>query len=142
MKPKKSNHDTVNGIEAIETDSAPLPIGSYSQAVKAGPFVFISGQIALVPSTNQMQTVFSEQISQVFANLAAVAEAAGGSLNHVTKYTIYLTNLNLFSEVNAYMQDNLPYPFPARATVEVSALPKGAEIEIDAVLYIPTPKNV
>tara|TARA_R110002110_G_scaffold124505_2_gene301850 strand:- start:3550 stop:3936 length:387 start_codon:yes stop_codon:yes gene_type:complete len=120
----------------VETNLAPLPIGSYSQAVKAGPFVFISGQIALVPSTNEMKTLFSEQISQVFANLGSVATEAGGSLEDVTKYTIYLTDLSLFPEVNAFMSENLPRPFPARATVEVSALPKGAKIEIDAVLYI------
>lgn len=123
-------------LVAIETKSAPLPIGSYSQAVKAGPFVFISGQIGLVPSTNEMQKAFSAQIKQVFDNLAAVCEEAGGSLAHVVKYNIYLTNLTLFSEVNDYMQANLESPFPARATVEVSALPKGAQIEIDAVLYL------
>jgi 2-iminobutanoate/2-iminopropanoate deaminase len=123
-------------IKTIETQSAPLPIGCYSQAVKAGPFVFISGQIGLVPSAHQIPTALSDQISQVFANLAAVAKEAGGGLEHVVKYTIYLTDLSSFPEINAYMEDNLPRPFPARATVEVSALPKEAKIEIDAVLYI------
>ncbi len=124
-------------IKPITTNKAPLPIGSYSQATQAGDFVFISGQIALVPESGKMCETFSEQIAQVFKNLSSVAKEAGGSLSNVTKYNIYLTDLSLFSEVNDYMQANLPQPFPARATVEVSALPKGAQIEIDAVLYQP-----
>lgn len=124
-------------IKPIATNKAPLPIGSYSQATQAGDFVFISGQIALVPESGEMRETFSEQIAQVFENLSSVAKEAGSSLSNVTKYNIYLTDLSLFSEVNDYMQANLPQPFPARATVEVSALPKGAQIEIDAVLYQP-----
>lgn len=124
-------------IESITTNKAPLPIGSYSQATRAGDFVFISGQIALVPGSGEMRVTFLEQVVQVFENLSFVAQAAGCSLSDVTKYNIYLTNLSLFTEVNNYMQANLPQPFPARATVEVSALPKGAQIEIDAILYQP-----
>jgi len=127
-------------IQSITTNKAPLPIGSYSQAVIAGDLVFISGQIGLAPESGEMRVTFLEQVAQVFENVLSIAKAAGCSLSNVTKYNIYLTNLSLFSEVNNYMQANLPQPFPARATVEVSALPKGAQIEIDAILYKPTSK--
>lgn len=123
-------------IKSIETKDAPLPIGSYSQAVKVDKMVFVSGQIPLDPHSNTLHENFSDQIAQVFKNIEAVAHKAGASLSDVVKYNIYLTDLGKFSEVNDYMNTHFQKPFPARATVEVSALPKGAQIEIDAILAI------
>ncbi len=123
--------------EIVNTDKAPSAIGPYSQAVKTGDLVFISGQIPLDPATMEIVSEDIEaQTSQVFANLHAVAEAAGTSLDNAIKLTIYLTDLGQFAKVNAIMADTLSEPFPARATIEVSALPKGAQVEIDAVLAL------
>lgn len=119
----------------IQTDKAPQAIGAYSQAVKVGNTVYISGQIPLNPQTSAVVAGgFVEQAEQVFENLSAVAEAAGGSLADAVKLTVYLTNLNDFTELNQIMERFIPAPFPARAAVQVAALPKGVTIEIDAIL--------
>ena len=129
--------------ETIVTDNAPSAIGTYSQAVKTGPgsLVFISGQIPLVPHADPAQMAlvsddFIEQAHQVFKNLIAVAEAAGGGLADCVKLNIYLTDLGKFAGVNSVMAEYVPQPYPARAAVEVSALPKGAQIEIDAMMVL------
>ena len=129
--------------ETIQTANAPSAIGTYSQAVKVenGKLVFISGQIPLVPNVDpeQMQLVsndFTDQAHQVFANLKAVAEAAGGELGDCTKLTVYLTDLGQFADVNRIMAKYMNEPYPARAAVEVSALPKSAQIEIDAIMVL------
>ena len=121
----------------IQTESAPAAIGTYSQAVKmsAGSMTFISGQIPLVPETMTLiSDTFIEQTHQAFKNLAAVAQAAGGSLSDCVKLTIYLTDLNEFANLNTVMAEYFSEPYPARAAVEVSALPKGAQVEVDAIM--------
>ncbi|MCC7123168.1 MAG: RidA family protein [Gammaproteobacteria bacterium] len=121
----------------IATPEAPQAIGAYSQAVKVGNTVWLSGQIPLSPAT--MEIVgggIDAQIEQVFANLIAVAKAAGGSLDDAVKLTIYLTDLGHFAQVNAAMSRLFTEPFPARATVQISALPRGALVEVDAVLVL------
>tara|TARA_B100000767_G_scaffold251202_1_gene254014 strand:+ start:2508 stop:2936 length:429 start_codon:yes stop_codon:yes gene_type:complete len=121
----------------IQTESAPAAIGTYSQAVKVNPgsMTFISGQIPLVPETMTMVSDnFVEQTHQVFRNLAAVANASGGSLSDCVKLTIYLTDLSEFANLNTIMAEYFSEPYPARAAVEVSALPKGAQVEIDAIV--------
>ena len=132
-----------NTRETIQTSKAPSAIGTYSQAVKvaAGQLVFISGQIPLVPNADPAQMVmvsdnFVEQAHQVFKNLCSVAEASGGTLSASTKLTIYLTDLGQFAAVNEIMAQYMNAPYPARAAVQVSALPKGAQIEIDAILAL------
>ena len=123
--------------QAIHSDSAPAAIGPYSQAVKAGSLVFLSGQIPLHPAT--MEIVgddIESQTRQVFRNLGAVAAATGGNLNHAVKLTIYLTDLGEFAKVNDIMSEYFDQPYPARATIQVSALPKGSRIEIEAVLAL------
>jgi reactive intermediate/imine deaminase len=129
--------------QTIQTSKAPNAIGTYSQAVKvtAGQLVFISGQIPLVPHADPAQMTmvsddFVEQAHQVFKNLRSVAEASGGTLNDSTKLTIYLTDLGQFAAVNEIMAQYMSEPYPARAAVQVSALPKGAQIEIDAILVL------
>lgn len=124
--------------EPISTALAPAAIGAYSQAVRCGDLVFISGQIPLDPHTMALVGNAAEtQIHQVFANLKAVCEAAGGALADICKLTIYLTDLSHFPLVNEAMQSWFDMPFPARAVVEVVGLPKGAGIEADAVVYLP-----
>jgi reactive intermediate/imine deaminase len=121
--------------EIIETERAPAAIGTYSQAVRAGNTVYLSGQIPLDPST--MELVSDEpgaQIERVFENLAAVAEAAGGSLADIVKLNIYLTDLGNFPLVNEIMARYFQVPYPARAAIGVRALPKNAGVEMDAVL--------
>lgn len=119
----------------INTEQAPAAIGPYSQAVRSGDLIFLSGQIPLVPATMEMVAPDIEsQTHQVFRNLQAVAKAAGSDLNNALKLTIYLTDLGQFQVVNEIMAGYLEAPYPARATVQVSALPKGAQVEIDAVL--------
>lgn len=123
--------------KAIHTDRAPAAIGTYSQAVQSGKLVFLSGQIPLVPDT--MKVVdgdFTARARQVFSNLAAVASAAGGSLNDAVKVTIFLTDLDNFASVNSVMEDFFEQPYPARAAVGVKSLPKGVDIEADAILAI------
>jgi len=123
--------------QRIQTDAAPKAIGSYSQAIRTGQTVYLSGQIPLVPDT--MKTVdgtFEQQIEQVFENLKAVAEAADGSLAEIVKLTVYLTDLANFPQVNEVMGRFFSEPFPARAAIGVSALPIGASVEIDAILEL------
>lgn len=123
--------------EIIATPQAPSAIGTYSQAVKAGHLVFMSGQIALDPQTMQMvnETIEAE-IHQVFKNLRAVAEAAGGSLAHAAKVNLYLTDLANFAKVNEIMAQYFSQPYPARAAVGVASLPRGAQFEAEAVLVL------
>jgi len=121
----------------IHSDNAPAAIGTYSQAIEAGGLVFLSGQIPLVPAT--MEVVdgdFEARARQVFDNLQAVATAAGGSLDHIVKLTIFLTDLDNFGTVNSVMQDYFQQPFPARAAVGVASLPKGVDVEADAILAL------
>ena len=123
--------------ETISSKLAPAAIGPYSQAVKVGNTVYLSGQIPLDPQTGDLvDGDFNSQAKQVFKNLEAVAKAAGGSLSDAVKLTVYLTDLDNFNLLNDVMAEVLSAPFPARATVQVSALPKGASIEIDAVLSL------
>ena len=121
----------------INTDKAPAAIGTYSQAVQVGNTVYISGQIPLDPKTmNMVEGEFKRHVQQVFTNLQAVAEAAGGSLADVVKLTIYLLDMQQFPVVNEVMAEFCQTPFPARAVIAVSALPKNAVVEMDAILYI------
>lgn len=123
--------------EIISTDKAPAAIGPYSQAIKVGDTVFLSGQIPLVPETMQLVVGdIKQQTTQVFANLSAVAAAAGGSLDDAVKINISLTNLDDFIEVNTIMAQFFSEPYPARACVQVAALPKGAAVEIEAILSL------
>lgn len=124
---------------AIRTDKAPAAIGTYSQAVRAGDTVYLSGQIPLVPGTADLDAGdMKAQIARVFDNLAAVAEAAGGSLADVVKLNVYLTDLAHFPLVNEVMARYFQEPYPARAAVGVAALPKGAAVEMDAVMVLPS----
>ncbi|GAB2189780.1 RidA family protein [Sessilibacter sp. MAH2] len=121
----------------IHTDNAPAAIGTYSQAIKVNNTVYMSGQIPLVPETMQMVSEnFTEQAHQVFKNLAAVIEAAGGDLKDIVKLNIYLTDLSNFAQVNEVMSAYFSQPYPARAAIGVSELPKAALIEADAVAVI------
>ena len=122
--------------QIIATTSAPAAIGTYSQAVKAGNTVYMSGQIGLDPATMQMVEGFEAQTVRVFENLKAVAEAAGGSLADAVKLNIYLTDLANFAKVNATMAQYFSEPFPARAAVGVKELPRGALVEADAVMFV------
>ena len=123
--------------QIISTNNAPKAIGTYSQAVKVGDTVYLSGQIALNPATMEMVTSdMRAQIARVFDNLKAVAVASGGSLADVVKLNVYLTDLANFPLVNEIMADYFREPYPARAAVGVSALPKGANVEMDAVMVI------
>lgn len=122
----------------IHTDKAPKAIGTYSQAIKSGTTVYLSGQIPLVPETMQVISEdFAEQAHQVFKNVRAVCEAAGGTTNHLAKINIYLTDLSNFAALNDIMSQYFSQPYPARAAVQVSALPKGVQIEIDGVMELP-----
>ena len=119
----------------IETSAAPSAIGAYSQAVRVGQTVYLSGQIPLVPATMELVSGdIRAQVTQVFENLKAVANAAGNDLNAAVKLTVYLTDLANFPVVNELMASYFTPPYPARATVQISALPKGALVEIDAIL--------
>ena len=123
--------------QLISTDKAPSAIGAYSQAIKVDDTVYISGQIPLNPQT--MLVVgggFEAQSRQVLANLSAIAQAAGGQLSDAVKFTVYVTDLDDFATLNDVMAEVLPEPFPARAVVQVSALPKEVSIEIDAILSL------
>ena len=123
--------------EIINTSAAPQAIGTYSQAVKVNNTVYLSGQIPLVPETMTLQTGdIAAHIHQVFDNLRAVAIAAGGDLANIVKLTIFLTDLNHFALVNDIMAKYFTPPYPARAVVGVAALPKGASIEMDAILVL------
>ena len=122
---------------AIHTDSAPAAIGPYSQAVRSGNTVYFSGAIPLVPATGEVvEGDITAQARQVFDNLKAVAEAAGGSLDRIVRLGLYLTDLSQFAAVNAVMQEYFSAPYPARSTIGVSALPKGVSFEADAVMVL------
>lgn len=120
----------------ISTSSAPAAIGPYSQAIQIANTIYTSGQIGLTPEGVLVEG-FSAQVNQAFQNLQAVAKAAGGSLQDVVKFNLYLTDLSLFSQVNDIMQTYVQAPFPARSTVGVASLPRGALFEVDAVLVLP-----
>jgi len=123
--------------KVIQTDSAPQAIGTYSQAVQVGEVVYLSGQIPLDPATMELvQGNMESQIRRVFDNLAAVAQAAGGSLGDIAKLNIFLTDLGHFPLVNQVMAEYFKAPYPARAAIGVAALPKGANVEMDAVLVL------
>jgi reactive intermediate/imine deaminase len=123
--------------QIIHTDRAPKAIGPYSQAVRVGDTVYLSGQIPLDPATGELVTGdIATQTRRVFENLTAVCAAAGGSLANVARVGIYLTDLKNFAAVNGVMAEYCKEPYPARSTVEVSGLPRGAEVEIDAVLVL------
>jgi reactive intermediate/imine deaminase len=123
--------------KVITTEQAPAAIGTYSQAVQVGSLVFLSGQIPLDPqSMTLVSDDFEAQTHQVFKNLKALCEAAGGSLNQLAKVNIFLTDLNHFAKVNEIMSQYFDQPYPARAAVGVSALPKEAQIEIEGVLAL------
>ena len=123
--------------KAITTANAPAAIGTYSQAVRVGKSVYLSGQIPLVPESMTMIAGDMEaQIRQVFDNMQAVAKAGGGSFNEIVKVTVYLTDLNHFALVNQVMANYFDEPYPARAAVGVAELPKGAAIEMDAIMVL------
>jgi reactive intermediate/imine deaminase len=123
--------------QAIHTDAAPAAIGTYSQAIRTADLVFLSGQIPLDPATMEfVEGDFEARARQVFDNLQAVAEAAGGNLNQIVKLTIFLTDLANFATVNSVMADYFEQPYPARAAVGVAQLPKGADVEADAILAL------
>ncbi len=122
--------------EIINTDKA--PIGTYSQAVKVGKTVYLSGQIPLVPETMEMvEGDFAANVRRVFDNLTAVCEAAGGSLQDIAKLNIFLTDLSNFATVNTIMAEYFEQPYPARAAIGIAQLPKDAEVEMDGVLELP-----
>lgn len=121
----------------IQTDDAPKAIGTYSQAVKVGQTVYLSGQIPLDPASMELvQGDISVQIRQVFDNLQAVCKAAGGELKDIVKLNIFLTDLGNFATVNEIMATYFPEPYPARAAVEVAGLPKGSQVEMDAIMVV------
>ncbi|MBN45928.1 MULTISPECIES: RidA family protein [unclassified Methylophaga] len=123
--------------EIIHTSNAPEAIGTYSQAVKVGDVVYLSGQIPLVPETmTVIEGDFATQVRRVFDNLSAVAAAAGGSLQDVIKLNIYLTDLAHFGTVNEIMADYFQQPYPARAAIGVASLPKDVPVEMDAILHL------
>ena len=127
----------MNSKKTIHTPQAPEAIGTYSQAVNHRGMVFVSGQIPLDPQT--METVaggIEAQIRRVFENLSAICAAAGGSLDDIVKLTVYLTDMGNFPQVNAIMEQYFTTPYPARAAVGVAALPKGVEVEMDAILTL------
>lgn len=124
--------------QPIQTDRAPAAIGPYSQAVRAGQTVFLSGQIPLDPATGEVVAGDIEaQTRRAFDNLKAVCETAGGSLDDVQRLGLYLTDLSQFAAVNAVMSEYFTAPYPARSTIEVSGLPKGVMFEVDAILVLP-----
>lgn len=121
----------------VQTDRAPRAIGPYSQAVRCGNTVYLSGQIPLDPASGELvQGDISTHARRVFDNIKAVCEAAGGSLAHIARVGIYLTDLGDFAAVNAVMADYFAQPYPARSTIGVAALPKGARVEVDAILVL------
>src|SRR5690554_5404813 len=123
----------------VHTDSAPAAVGPYSQAiaVNGGRTVFLSGQIGLEPGSGELISEnFEGQVRQAFANMQAVIEAAGGTLENIVKLTLFLTDLGKFASANAIMADLIPQPYPARSTIGVASLPKGAQFEVEAIIVI------
>ena len=123
-------------MKTIATPEAPAAIGTYSQAVRAGDTVYLSGQIPLDPKSMQIVEGFENQVRRVFDNLQAVCQAAGGDFSKVVRVTIYLIDLAYFPKVNEIMATYFKEPYPARVTVGVSSLPRGSQVEIDAVMYL------
>lgn len=124
-------------LAPISSNSAPAAIGPYSQAIRSGSTVFCSGQIALHPDTGELVNAsFEDEVHQVFRNLGAVASAAGGTLSNAAKLTLYLIDLGNFTTVNRIMAEYFQAPYPARATIGVVALPRGARFEADAILVL------
>jgi reactive intermediate/imine deaminase len=122
---------------ALHTDHAPRAIGTYSQAVRVGSTVYVSGQIPLDPATGTLvQGEIDAEVRRVFDNLAAIAKAAGGSLADAVKVTIFMTDLAHFATVNSIMEEYFPEPWPARATVGVAQLPRGARVEVECILHV------
>jgi reactive intermediate/imine deaminase len=129
--------ETTVAREAIATDAAPKAIGTYSQAIRTGRTVYLSGQIPLDPATGELVGGDMEaQVRRVFENLKAVAQAAGGDLGSIAKLNVYLVDLGHFQLVNRVMSEYVPQPYPARAAVGVAALPRGAAVEIDGILEL------
>jgi reactive intermediate/imine deaminase len=123
--------------QIVQTQQAPQAIGPYSQAVRVGDTVYLSGQIALDPATGELvRGEIEVEVRRVLDNLKAVAAAAGGSLDHVVKLTVFLTDLALFGKVNEIMQQYFRAPYPARATIGVAALPRGARVEMECILSL------
>jgi reactive intermediate/imine deaminase len=123
--------------DVIATPAAPAAIGPYSQAIKTGLVVFLSGQIGLDPATMELVSDdFEAQVRQAFANLDAVARAAGGTLADAVKFSLFLTDLAQFSHVNRIMAELVPAPYPARSTIGVASLPRGARFEVEAILVV------
>ena len=121
--------------EAVQTDAAPGAIGTYSQAVRCGEFIFLSGQIPLNPATMELvEGGIEDQVRRVFENLQAVCQASGGSLADIVKLSVFLTDMSHFPQVNTIMGEYFSEPYPARAAIGVAALPKGADVEMDAIL--------
>ena len=120
----------------ISTPKAPAAIGPYNQAVKSGNTLYCSGQIGLIPATGELAQGFEAQVRQAFTNLTQVVEAAGGRFTDVVKFTLFVTDLAHFGDVNAIMQEFVKPPFPARSCVEVTALPKGALFEVEAIAVL------
>jgi len=123
-------------MKTISTPDAPAAIGTYSQAVRAGDTVYLSGQIPLDPKTMQLVDGFENQVRRVFDNLRAVCRAAGGDFDRVVRVTVYLTDLANFAKVNEVMAGCFKEPYPARAAVGVASLPRGSLVEIDAVMHL------
>lgn len=120
----------------IHTDNAPAAVGTYSQAIKVGSTVYISGQLGLDPATMELKDGFEAQARQAMDNLAAIAQASGGSLADVVKFNVSLTDLADFATLNQVFTEYLSAPYPARAAVQVAALPKGGVVEIEAILHL------
>ena len=122
--------------QTIQTDKAPAAVGTYSQAVKVGNTVYISGQLGFDPDTMELKEGFEAQAKQVFENIKAICAAAGGTINDVVKFNVSLTDLNDFASLNEVFIANLTEPYPARAAVQVAALPKGGVVEIESIMFI------
>ncbi|THB65055.1 MAG: RidA family protein [Gammaproteobacteria bacterium] len=123
--------------EEIKTIGAPEAIGTYSQAIRCGDMVYLSGQIAINPQTGETVTdSVATEIHQIISNLSAVAKAAGGTLDHIIKLNVYMTNLNDFATLNEIMQEYFTTPYPARAAVGVAQLPKGVSVEIEGIMAL------
>jgi len=123
----------------IHTDAAPAAVGPYSQAIAVPPgrLVFLSGQIGLEPASGELVSEnFEGQVRQAFANMQAVIAAAGGTMERIVKLTLYLTDLSKFASANAIMAELIPQPFPARSTLGVASLPKGAQFEVEAIIVV------
>jgi len=133
----------VTSKQVVHTDKAPAPVGPYSQAILAGGWLFISGQIPIDPSTGKMvEGSFEEKVRRVLENIRAIVEAAGGSLNNIVKVTVYLRDINRFAEFNKIYSEYFRENPPARVVVEVSNLPKNADLEIEAIAYLGDVKHV